>query len=140
MLYQNIVLQDFVGKYFGRALQIDRPVAAKAGTSENWNDVYFVVYTPNLVGIFWMGYDEPKLGRIRQGRRYSTVFMREIFVEAFRDLERVDFRRPEGIIRAEACTITGRRPTLESRLEGTVRADYFIVERYAEDNSIICPR
>ncbi len=129
----NDILQDFVSKYLGRALQIDRPVAAKTGTSENWNDVYLVAYTPNLVGAFWMGYDEPKLGSIRQGWRYSTVFMREIFIEVFRDLEKVDFRRPDGIIRAEACTITGRRPTLESRLAGTVRADYFIVDRYAED-------
>lgn len=129
----NDILQDFVGKYLGRALQIDRPVAAKTGTSENWNDVYLVAYTPNLVGTFWMGYDEPKLGSIRQGWRYSTVFMREIFIEVFKDLERIDFRRPEGVIRAEACTITGRRPTLESRLAGTVRTDYFIVERYADD-------
>jgi len=36
----NDILQDFVTKYLGRALQIDRPVAAKTGTTENWKDVY----------------------------------------------------------------------------------------------------
>lgn len=129
----NDILQDFVRKYLGRALQIDRPVAAKTGTSEYWNDVYLVAYTPNLVGTFWMGFDEPKLGSIKQGWRYSTVFMRELFVEVFKDLEKADFHRPEGITRAEACTITGRRPTLESRLAGTVRTDYFIVDRFSDD-------
>ncbi len=129
----NDILQDFVRKYLGRALQIDRPVAAKTGTSEYWNDVYLVAYTPNLVGTLWMGFDEPKLGSIKQGWRYSTVFMRELFVEVFKDLEKADFHRPEGIIRAEACTITGRRPTLESRLAGTVRTDYFIVDRFSDD-------
>lgn len=129
----NDILQDFVRKYLGRALQIDRPVAAKTGTSENWKDVYLVAYTPNLVASFWMGYDEPKMGSIRQGWRYSTVFIREIFLEVFKDLERKDFYRPEGVIRMEACTITGRYPTLESRLNGTVRSDYFIVDRFADD-------
>jgi membrane peptidoglycan carboxypeptidase len=92
----NDILQDFVRKYLGRALQIDRPVAAKTGTTENWKDVYLVAYTPNLVASFWMGYDEPKMGGIQQGWRYSTAFLREVFLEAFKTLEIKDFSRPMG--------------------------------------------
>ncbi len=126
----NDILQDFVRRYLGRALQIDRPVAAKTGTTEYWKDVYLVAYTPNIVASFWMGYDEPKMGSIQQGWRYSTAFLREVFLEAFKDLEIKDFSRPDGIVRLEVCSISGLRPTEVCRGAGTIRTDYFM-ERYA---------
>ncbi len=126
----NDILQDFVRVYLGRALQIDRPVAAKTGTTENWKDVYLVAYTPNLVASFWMGYDEPKMGGIQQGWRYSTAFLREVFLKVFQDLEKRDFNRPDGIIRMEVCSLSGLRPSAICRAAGTIRSDYFI-EKYA---------
>lgn len=126
----NDILQDFVRKYLGRALQIDRAVAAKTGTTENWKDVYLVAYTPNLVASFWMGFDEPKMGGIQQGWRYSTAFLREVFLEAFKNLEIRDFIRPDGIVRMEVCSISGLRPNELCRAAGTVNTDYFI-SRYA---------
>ncbi len=122
----NDILQDFVQKYLGRALQIDRPVAAKTGTTEHWKDVYLAAYTPNIVATFWMGYDEPKMGGIQQGWRYSTAFLREVFLEAFQDLEIRDFNRPEGIVRMEVCSISGLRPTEACRAANATRYDYFI--------------
>ncbi len=122
----NDILQDFVTEYLGSALQIDRPVAAKTGTTENWKDVYLVAYTPNLVASFWMGYDEPKMGSIQQGWRYSTIFLREVFLEAFKNLEIRDFVRPDGIVRLEVCSITGLRPNDLCRAAGTVYSDYYI--------------
>ncbi len=127
----NDILQDFVTKYLGRALQIDRPVAAKTGTTENWKDVYLVAYTPNLVASFWMGYDEPKMGGIQQGWRYSTAFLREVFLEAFKDLEIRDFSRPGGIVRMEVCAESGLRPIEGCRAAGTVRSDYFIERHFS---------
>lgn len=125
----NDILQDFVTNYLGRALQIDRPVAAKTGTTENWRDVYLVAYTPNLVASFWMGYDEPKLGRIQQGWRYSTAFLREVFLEAFEDLEVVDFERPDGIVSVSVCSRSGLLPNDSCSAAGTVVSDYFIASQ-----------
>ncbi len=122
----NDILQDFVTEYLGRALQIDRPVAAKTGTTENWKDVYIVAYTPNLVASFWMGYDEPRIGGIQQGWRYSTAFLREVFLEAFKTLEIREFMRPTGIVTMDVCTVSGLRPLSNCRSAGTVRSDYFI--------------
>ncbi|MBW6463656.1 MAG: PBP1A family penicillin-binding protein [Bacillota bacterium] len=124
----NDILQDFVRVYLGRALQIDRPVAAKTGTTENWKDVYLVAYTPNLVASFWMGFDEPKMGGIQQGWRYSTAFLREVFLEAFKELEKKDFLRPDGIVRMEVCSLSGLRPTEICRAAGTVLSDYFVAK------------
>lgn len=126
----NDILQDFVRKHLGRALQIDRAVAAKTGTTDRFKDVNLAAYTPNLVATFWMGYDEPKMGSIRDGWRYSTAFLREVFLEAFKDLEIRDFNRPEGIVRMEVCTVSGLRPTETCRVLNSVRTDYFI-EKHA---------
>jgi membrane peptidoglycan carboxypeptidase len=120
------ILQDFVTKYLGRALQIDRPVAAKTGTTDDWKDVYLVAYTPNLVASFWMGYDEPKMGSIQQGWRYSTAFLREVFLEAFETLEIKEFEQPEGIVRVSVCNKSGLRPTEACQAAGTVISDFFI--------------
>ncbi len=125
----NDILQDFVTKYLGRALRIDRPVAAKTGTTDDWKDVYLVAYTPNLVASFWMGYDEPKMGSIQQGWRYSTAFLREVFLEAFETLEIKEFEKPEGIVQVSVCSKSGLLPNESCRAAGTVRSDYFIEGR-----------
>jgi len=122
----NDILQDFVTQYLGRALQIDRPVAAKTGTTDDWKDVYLAAYTPNLVATFWMGYDEPKMGSIQQGWRYSTAFLREVFLEAFEDLEIQDFEQPDGIVRAAVCSRSGLLPNDSCQEADSVRTDYFI--------------
>ncbi len=125
----NDILQDFVTRYLGRALQIDRPVAAKTGTTENWKDVYLVAYTPNIVASFWMGYDEPKLGSIQQGWRYSTAFLREVFLDVFEDLEVMDFERPDGIVSVSVCSRSGLLPNDSCSSAGTVVSDYFIASQ-----------
>ncbi len=122
----NDILQDFVTQYLGRALQIDRPVAAKTGTTDEWRDVYLAAYTPNLVATFWMGYDEPRMGRIQQGWRYSTAFLREVFLEAFEGLDIEDFEQPEGLVRASVCSRSGLLPSSSCQSAGAVTSDYFI--------------
>ncbi|GAA4337098.1 PBP1A family penicillin-binding protein [Pigmentiphaga soli] len=41
-------------------------VAGKTGTTNNSVDAWFAGYTPNLVGIAWMGYDQPKSLGVRE--------------------------------------------------------------------------
>jgi penicillin-binding protein 1A len=125
----NDILQEFVTDYIARDLRIDRQVAAKTGTTNDWRDVYLVAYTPNLVASFWMGYDEPRMGGIEQGWRYSTKFLREVFLEVFETLEIKEFEQPEGIIRLSVCDKSGLRPTSDCSAAGTVISDYFIASQ-----------
>ncbi len=122
----NDILQEFVTAYLGRELRIDRQVAAKTGTTNYWRDVYLVAYTPNLVASFWMGYDEPRMGSIEQGWRFSTKILREVFLEVFKNLEIKEFEQPEGIVRLSVCDKSGLRPTSDCSAAGTVISDYFI--------------
>ena len=122
----NDILQDYVTEYIGGALNIDRPVAAKTGTTDDWKDAYLMAYTPNLVASFWMGYDEPNLGGIREGWRFSTGIMREVFLEKFETLEIEEFERPEGIVEMQVCKRSGKVPNRYCEDDDAVIRDYFI--------------
>ncbi len=122
----NDILQDYVTQYIGRALDIDRQVAAKTGTTDDWKDAYLMAYTPNLVASFWMGYDEPQLGGIREGWRFSTSIMREVFLEKFETLEVEEFEQPEGIVRMQVCKRSGKIPNSYCEDDDAVISDYFI--------------
>ena len=53
----NSILQKAVRLGTGkRAYLVDRPVAGKTGTTENYGDAWFVGYTPQLVVAVWVGY------------------------------------------------------------------------------------
>ncbi len=129
----NDILQDFVTEYLGGELQIDRPVAAKTGTTDDYKDVYLAAYTPNLVATFWMGYDEPKMGRTEEGWRYSTAFLREVFLKGFEELEVEEFEEPGDIVRISVCDKSGLRPNDECHEADTVISDYFIADQSPDE-------
>jgi 1A family penicillin-binding protein len=43
-----------------RVLGFDRPAAGKTGTSSGLRDAWFAGYTPELVTLVWVGYDQPR--------------------------------------------------------------------------------
>lgn len=52
------MLEDVVNNGTGRAAQLGRPVAGKTGTSEEYRDLWFVGYIPQLVAGVWLGNDD----------------------------------------------------------------------------------
>jgi penicillin-binding protein 1A len=52
------VLSGVIAKGTGRRADIGRPAAGKTGTSENWENAWFVGYTPTLSTAVWMGYPQ----------------------------------------------------------------------------------
>ena len=50
------VLQGVIAMGTGRRADIGRPAAGKTGTSENWENAWFVGYTPTLSTAVWMGH------------------------------------------------------------------------------------
>jgi penicillin-binding protein 1A len=54
------ILQDAVNYGTGTGTRRDRGVVAgKTGTTNRATDAWFVGYTPDLVGVVWIGYDQP---------------------------------------------------------------------------------
>ena len=69
------MLQDVVNRGTGtavRAAGFRGPAAGKTGTTNDATDVWFVGYTPELVGGVWIGLRRPADDRARRlGRRRS---------------------------------------------------------------------
>lgn len=52
------MLEDVITRGTGKKAKIDRPAAGKTGTTSNYNDAWFVGYTPDLVAGVWIGNDD----------------------------------------------------------------------------------
>lgn len=51
------MMQGVITRGTGRAGNIDRPVAGKTGTSDDYRDAWFVAFTPDVVTGVWVGND-----------------------------------------------------------------------------------
>jgi penicillin-binding protein 1A len=55
------VLQQVIARGTGTAAQLDRPVAGKTGTGEDYKNAWFCGYTPTLSTAVWVGYPETEI-------------------------------------------------------------------------------
>lgn len=104
----------------------NRPVAGKTGTTQLPNtpefrglkgnkDAWFAGYTPELVGVVWMGYDEPidRQHYLRNvaGGSYPARIWKAVMQEALKDVPFKEFPRPEGIVYVKVDVKSGLLPS-----------------------------
>ncbi len=107
------VIQSGTGR---RAKRIGRPLAGKTGTTNGYNDAWFVGYAPNLATGVWVGFDSVRtLGRLESGAHAALPIWTEFMEQALRNLPVMTFTIPEGIQFAQVDTTTGDLPTKSSR-------------------------
>lgn len=89
-------------------------VAGKTGSSENWADVWWVGYTPEIVGSVWVGYDDHRRNDsiIREGGGFWALriwkqAMEEIVKRYPRD---TDWPRPPTLRAVNIDRKSGKRP------------------------------
>ena len=68
----NSVMLGVVQHGTGKGATIDRPVAGKTGTAQEWTDAWFVGWTPDLATAVWMGSPEGKVPMKGVGGRNVT--------------------------------------------------------------------
>ena len=105
------------------SLQIGRPAGAKTGTTTDFRDNWVMGFTPNLVVGVWVGNADntPMVdvtGVSGAGPIYNQ-FIREILVGQ----PELEFARPDGLVQAEICTLSGLLPRDNCPLR---RLDWFI--------------
>jgi len=93
--------------------QINFPAGGKTGTTNDGRDVWFIGYTPELVGGVWIGFDTPtKIMNNAQGGRLAapawTMMMKEIMD---RRPSPGDFPRPNDLLVVEVDRTTGELAT-----------------------------
>jgi penicillin-binding protein 1A len=102
----NSMLQDVVRRgTAARAGQVlKRPdLAGKTGTTNDYVDAWFCGYQPSLVGIAWMGFDQPKrLGNGETGGRAALPIWLDFMQIALKDVPETQLTMPEGMLRIES--------------------------------------
>jgi penicillin-binding protein 1A len=87
------------------------PAAGKTGTTNDYNDAWFVGFTPHLVTGVWVGFDQPRT--IASGG-YAGELAVPIWGAVMKRATRGDkpdwFERPAGVIGLNVCRMSGRLP------------------------------
>ena len=101
-------------------------IAGKTGTSTDYNDVWFAGFTPYYTCSVWSGYDNNVHMRTeRPGREVdlSKTLWTAIMKRVHENLPDEKFTTPQGIVRAEVCTMSGLQPI--PGVCTTTRGEYF---------------
>lgn len=95
------LLRGVIERGTGKNANIGRPAAGKTGTHSDYQDAWFVGYTPDLVGVVWFGEDTPKR-MVYQGVRYGSwnaaTIWSNFMREALKDTPIRDFSKPTGLV------------------------------------------
>lgn len=96
-----------------RAGQLGRSdLAGKTGTTNDALDTWFAGYTPDLVAITWMGYDQPRsLGRRETGSQSALPIWMNFMGTALKGVPQKGWAMPGGIISVKINPATGTRLT-----------------------------
>ncbi len=117
----------------GRAANIGIPAAGKTGTTSNWKDAWFCGYTPNTVGVVWMGFDQDKTmepWRITGGSYPAQIWAR-MMREALKGRPVEDFEKPSTVVTATICGKSGLLPGPDCPASDT-RQEIFAKDRVPE--------
>jgi penicillin-binding protein 1B len=120
------LLEGVVDRGTARALRskgFRGPIAGKTGTSDESKDLWFAGFTPDLVVVVWVGYDEPRAMRHPAAQMALPIWMR-FFERATGGRVSGSFVPPAGVRVAEIDPTSGALA-----LEGCPRRqpEYFAV-------------
>jgi penicillin-binding protein 1A len=113
---------------------LGRAIAGKTGTSQDFNDAWFVGFTPDLVTAVWVGFDNPtSLGEKETGGAVAAPIWHDFMAIALKGHPNLKFVPPAGVTMASwdsggYGTVTdafkpGQEPGASSLYGGTTAAD-----------------
>ncbi|MCL6611946.1 MAG: penicillin-binding protein 1A [Peptococcaceae bacterium] len=94
----------------GKNAHLGRPTAGKTGTTDDGKDIWFAGYTPDLVGVVWLGYDNPTPMKEAFGGGFPAKIFYKIMSQAHQKIPPRDFQRPPGIVAATVDKKSGLLP------------------------------
>jgi penicillin-binding protein 1A len=91
---------------------IPQPVAGKTGTTNNYNDAWFIGFTPGMLAGCWIGFDRPQnLGTDKTGGHVCGPIWNEFMKVALADQPDLDFAVPAGMSLLPTTSGTGETVT-----------------------------
>ena len=105
----NFMLQSVVTEGTARSLKnrgIFWPVAGKTGTTNDFRDAWFVGYTPDILALVWVGFDngEPILAT---GSSAALPIWAELMNSIPQYISEARFKVPPGVEKRLICDVTG---------------------------------
>jgi 1A family penicillin-binding protein len=92
-----------------RTLGFTLPAAGKTGTTNDFNDAWFVGFTPRLVTGVWVGFDQPRTILPRGFAADVAVPLWTTFMKSATAGDKPEWLdRPAGITTATVCRISGK--------------------------------
>jgi len=93
------LMESVVQKGTGwRAKALGRPVAGKTGTTNDLKDAWFIGFTPDLVAVSWVGYDQERpLGEKETGSKAAAPAWVEFMLAATSKQPAREFPVPDSI-------------------------------------------
>lgn len=112
----------------GNAALSKMPVAGKTGTTTKNVDAWFTGYSPYYTTSVWIGHDEPKPMNFTGGS-FPAKIWKAVMEEVHKDKPVKDFERPGGLVSAEICVVSGKKPSELCALDprgSMVKSELFI--------------
>jgi penicillin-binding protein 1A len=93
------MMEGVVQRGTGTAVKaVGKPIAGKTGTTNDWQDAWFVGFSPDLVAGIFVGYDDPvNLGSDETGGHLAAPIFRDFMLAALKDVPAKEFRTPPGL-------------------------------------------
>ena len=105
----NSMLQSAVRQGTGQALAgwgINYPVAGKTGTTNNYRDAWFVGYTPDLLVLVWVGFDNGE-SLEASGAKAALPIWAEIMRAIPHQVSGAAFKAPPTVVKHDICIRDG---------------------------------
>jgi penicillin-binding protein 1A len=91
-----------------RAAKLGRAdLAGKTGTTNEFVDAWFAGYQPSLVGVAWVGFDQPKsLGKNQTGGLVALPIWVGYMEKALKDVPEMSRAAPSGVVSVPVLSMT----------------------------------
>ncbi len=129
------VLDYGTGQRAQNMLKFSSDFAGKTGTSQQFRDVWFIGYNPNVTLGVWLGYEKQRSLSVFNGTynqpsvRVNMLWATLMNAAYDANKELIDapnnFQKPEGVVTASFCGISGLAPSAACQSAGLVRSDLF---------------
>jgi penicillin-binding protein 1B len=106
----NSMLQSVVKEGTARSLQwrgVSWPVAGKTGTTNDFRDAWFVGYTPDILALVWVGFDNGDPIEAT-GAAAALPIWADLMIAIPQYRSETDFKMPTGVEKILVCSVTGR--------------------------------
>ena len=99
------------------------PVAGKTGTTNNSRDAWFIGYTPDILALVWVGFDNGDAIKAT-GAQAALPVWAELMKKIPHHISHKDFRMPDGIVTRMICNDDGK-PVVSHNC-GQPRKEFFL--------------